>query len=146
MHRAQQLVRQLSAAPRKLPKLHRTLAARRSFSYSDEFKASISEPARFWAEKARQRAWLEQPPQNQILTQDVNGIDRWFSGGKLNQSYLALDHHVKTGRGQQTALIFDSPVTGTKAFYTYSQLRDEVARLAGLLRNKFNVQKGDRER
>ena len=58
---------------------------------------------------------------------------RWFSGGKLNTCYNALDVHVEQGRGEQAALIYDSPVTDTQRTYSYTQLRDTVAKLAGAM-------------
>ncbi|MFZ5601832.1 MAG: AMP-binding protein, partial [Pseudomonadota bacterium] len=109
--------------------------------YQAEYQASISNPAAFWAEKARDIAWFK-PPQT-ILSQDANGMDRWFADGELNTAYLALDHHVAEGRGEQCALIYDSPVTGAKKTYSYRALRDEVARFAGVLRAQ-GVGKGDR--
>ncbi len=68
---------------------------------------------------------------------------RWFTGGELNTSFNALDRHVRDGRGEQAALIYDSPVTGTSRTYTYRELLDEVARFAGVLRG-LGVGKGDR--
>src|ERR1700704_3703381 len=68
---------------------------------------------------------------------------RWFAGGVLNTCYNALDLHVDRGRGKQTALIHDSPVTQTIRAFTYFELRDEVARFAGALRRQ-GVEKGDR--
>src|SRR5262249_10564624 len=68
---------------------------------------------------------------------------RWFSGGVLNTCYNALDRHVDSGRGEQLALIYDSPVTGTIERYTYRQLRDAVARFAGMLEQQ-GIRKGDR--
>ena len=70
------------------------------------------------------------------------GFYRWFRGGKLNTSYLALDVHVEQGRGDQPALIYDSPVTSTQRVYTYRQLLSNVARFAGAL-TQLGVQKGD---
>jgi propionyl-CoA synthetase len=67
---------------------------------------------------------------------------RWFTGGRLNTCYNALDLHVEQGRGEQDALIYDSPVTGTVQRFTYSELRDEVALFAGALRN-LGVERGD---
>ncbi len=109
--------------------------------YREEYQASIDDPEGFWRRQAEKLEWFE-PPQ-QILSQDDNGFYRWFKGGKLNTSYLALDAHINAGRGDQTALIYDSPVTATKARYTFHELRDEVARLAGALRD-LGVSKGDR--
>ena len=68
---------------------------------------------------------------------------RWFSDGELNTCFNALDRHVRDGRGDQAALIYDSPVTGTARRYTYRELLDEVARMAGVLRD-IGVTKGDR--
>ncbi len=110
-------------------------------TYIAEYSKSIETPELFWAEKAAEIAWYRQP--ETILSQDSNGIDRWFADGELNTSYLALDYHVENGRGEQAALIFDSPVTGHKQRYTYTELRDEVAKFAGVLRDK-GVGKGDR--
>lgn len=110
-------------------------------SYQSEYQASIDNPAAFWAEKARAIAWFTPPAT--ILSQDANGMDRWFADGELNTAYLALDHHVAEGRSAQRALIYDSPVSGAKKTYTYRELRDEVARFAGVLRAQ-GVEKGDR--
>ena len=68
---------------------------------------------------------------------------RWFADGTLNTCFNALDRHVRDGRGNQAALIYDSPVTGIRRTYTYTELRDEVARFAGVLR-ALGVDKGDR--
>ena len=77
------------------------------------------------------------------MEQDGNGAWRWFRGGKTNTCWLALDRHVEAGRGEQTALIYDSPVTGTVTRHSYAQLRDRAARVAGGLK-ALGVGKGDR--
>ncbi len=110
-------------------------------SYRDEYKKSIETPEAFWAEKAMAVEWFKKP--ETILSQDENGIYRWFADGEMNTAYLALDYHVENGRAEQDALIFDSPVTGSKVRYTYRQLRDEVAKFAGVLKAQ-GVEKGDR--
>ena len=110
-------------------------------SYQDEYQASIDNPAAFWAEKARQIDWYK-PPTN-VLSVDEHGIDRWFADGELNTCYLALDYHVDNGRADQTALIYDSPVTNQQKKFTYRELRDEVALCAGMLK-AHGVEKGDR--
>jgi propionyl-CoA synthetase len=110
-------------------------------SYLDEYRASIDDPVTFWADKARAIAWFKPP--SLTLSQDDNGMDRWFADGELNTAYLALDHHVNEGRGAVTALIYDSPVTGVQQRYSYSELRDAVARFAGVLQAQ-GVCKGDR--
>jgi propionyl-CoA synthetase len=110
-------------------------------SYQEEYQASIDNPAAFWAEKARQIDWYK-PPTN-VLSVDEDGIDRWFADGELNTCYLALDYHVDNGRAEQTALIYDSPVTDQQKKFTYRELRDEVALCAGMLK-AHGVGKGDR--
>lgn len=110
-------------------------------SYLTEYKASITTPEEFWASKASQLEWFK--PASQILSKDENGIDRWFADGEMNTSFMALDHHVACGNGERVALIYDSPVTGTKAKYTYREMRDWVAKFAGVLQN-HGVTKGDR--
>ncbi|MCL6414663.1 propionyl-CoA synthetase [Aestuariirhabdus sp. Z084] len=110
-------------------------------SYHEEYAYSIENPEGFWKEKAEGINWFKSP-QN-ILSQDDNGIDRWFADGELNTAYLALDYHVENGRGEQTALIYDSPVTGKKRQYSYNQLLDEVSRTAGMLA-ELGVGHGDR--
>lgn len=110
-------------------------------SYKEEYRRSIETPEAFWAEKAENVKWFKKP--ETILSKDENGIDRWFADGEMNTAYLALDYHVESGRGDQDALIFDSPVTDTKQRYTYSELRDAVAKFAGVLKAQ-GVEKGDR--
>lgn len=111
-------------------------------SYQTLYESSLAQPAAFWRTQAREIDWFEFPG-DEILTQDEHGFYRWFAGGKLNTCHLALDFHVANGRGQQTALIYDSPVTKTFQRYTYRELLDETARFAGLLTN-LGVSKGDR--
>ena len=110
-------------------------------NYSDFYQASINNPEAFWAEQAQAIQWHKQP--EEILSLDENGFYRWYKGGQMNTCYLAIDQHVESGRGQQTALIYDSPVTNTIKKYTYADLQTEVSKLAGALQ-KFGVQKGDR--
>jgi propionyl-CoA synthetase len=108
--------------------------------YTEHHRRSIAEPAQYWAEQAQQVAWFR-PPEN-ILQTLPDGTHRWFADGQLNTCYLALDYQIEQGRGEQRALIYDSPVTGRQAIYTFNELRDEVALLAGLLR-QLGVGKGD---
>ena len=110
-------------------------------SYLDIYQRSIEQPERFWREQAEQIKWYEFP--ETILSQDEHGFYRWFSGGKLNTSYLALDVHIEEGRGGQLAMIYDSPTTNTQQKFTFLELRDEVAKFAGGLKN-LGVEKGDR--
>lgn len=110
-------------------------------SYQSEYRESIENPEGFWAEKAADLPWYTQP-QN-ILTTDENGIQRWFADGEMNTAYMALDHHVESGRGDQAAVIYDSPVTGVKRQLSYREMRDQVAKFAGVLKAQ-GVVKGDR--
>ncbi len=104
-------------------------------------QASIDDPETFWLDAARAIDWHRSP--TRALDSSVAPIYRWFPDGELNVSANALDRHVAAGRGEQAALIYDSPVTGTVRSYTYRQLRDEVARFAGVLA-ALGVGKGDR--
>ena len=106
-----------------------------------EYERSLENPASFWEKQAGQLPWLEQP--TDILSQDANGTIRWFAGGLTNTCWLALDRHCDEGRQDQTALIYDSPVTGQIQHFSFRELRDLVARAAGMLRAQ-GVEKGDR--
>lgn len=110
-------------------------------SYNQNYKHSIQNPESFWKEQAEQLDWFTFP--ESILSHDEDGLSRWYQGGKLNTSYLALDYHVAQGRGEQVALIYDSPVTNKKEKYTYDELLDKVSKFAGALK-KVGVNKGDR--
>jgi len=110
-------------------------------TYKDEYQASIDNPQAFWAEKAAELDWYK--PSTDVLTTDEHGINRWFADGELNTCHLALDFHVDNGRGDQTALIYDSPVTDQQKKFSFRELRDEVARCAGMLK-AHGVEKGDR--
>ncbi|CAM5347258.1 propionyl-CoA synthetase [Alishewanella longhuensis] len=109
-------------------------------SYLQEYQASVSDPAAFWGAKAAKLAWFKKPTQT---LSEQEGQYQWFADGELNTSYLALDYHIEQGRGQQCALIYDSPVTGSKQRFSYLELRDAVARFAGVLKAN-GVNKGDR--
>ncbi len=110
-------------------------------SYQQEYDRSMQDPEGFWRDQAKALEWFKFP--QQILTRDDDGLGYWFADGEMNTAYMALDHHVKNGRGGQTALIYDSPVTDTKKKYSYAELTDEVARTAGMLAD-LGVVKGDR--
>lgn len=109
--------------------------------YTVMHRQSVLFPVEFWEQEARKIDWFEFP--QKIHSKDSYELDRWFEGGKLNTSYLALDRHVESGRGSQPALIWDSPVTENQKVYTYTELRDAVALFAGGLRN-LGVEMGDR--
>ena len=108
--------------------------------YDDIYKKSIEQPEEFWGEAAKDIHWFKE--WDKVLTPE-DGYYRWFKGGKLNTCYNALDFHIENGLGDQLALIYDSPVTNTKEQYTYSELRDRVAKVASIL-SANGVEKGDR--
>ncbi len=109
--------------------------------YQIAFDRSINSPNEFWGEAAEDISWVKR--WDKVLDDSNPPFYRWFTGGQLNTCYNALDYHVENGRGDQAALIYDSPVTDTIKSYTYAALRDEVALFAGALKNQ-GVQKGDR--
>ncbi|MCM0611762.1 propionyl-CoA synthetase [Marinobacter sediminum] len=109
--------------------------------YHSEFRRSIDQPDTFWREQAEQIDWFE-PPKT-IWQPTDNGHGQWFPDGVLNSSDVALDANIRAGRGDQTALIYDSPVTNTKRSYTYQELTDAVALFAGALKDR-GITKGDR--
>ena len=109
--------------------------------FAEVHARSLSDPESFWAEAAEAIHWTKR--WDRVLDDSNPPSYRWFTGGELNTCYNALDLHVETGRGDQPALIYDSPVTGSKRTYTYTELRDEVARFAGVLAG-LGVRKGDR--
>jgi acyl-coenzyme A synthetase/AMP-(fatty) acid ligase len=110
-------------------------------NYQDFYNKSIREPETFWKEQAKKIAWYHFP--ETILSKDENENFRWFADGELNTCYLAVDYHVEQGRGDQTAIIYDSPVTGKKEKISFTELKDQVAKTAGGLK-ELGVGKGDR--
>ncbi|MBU8823506.1 propionyl-CoA synthetase [Mycolicibacterium goodii] len=108
--------------------------------YRALFESSITDPATFWADAAKAVTWTRDP--QRILDDSNPPFYRWFPDAELNTCANALDRHVSE-RGDQAALIYDSPVTGTKRTYTYRELRDATAKFAGALRS-LGVEKGDR--
>ncbi|GEK72932.1 hypothetical protein HHA04nite_14760 [Halomonas halophila] len=110
-------------------------------SYRSEFQRSIQHPEAFWAEQAERLPWVAPP--TRILEYDEQGHARWYADGELNLCHAALDHHIEQGRGEQAALLWDSPVSGGKLRLSYAELRDRVARFAGALRD-LGVEQGDR--
>jgi propionyl-CoA synthetase len=109
--------------------------------YKAIYQASLNDPDTFWGEAATKLEWDK--PWDKVLDMDAKPVPKWFVGGQLNTCYNAVDRHVKAGRGDQTALIYDSPVTDQKKTYTYSELQAAVAAFAGALRAR-GVGKGDR--
>ncbi len=110
-------------------------------AYDVAFERSMKDPEGFWGEAAEDCHWYKK--WDKVLDDSNKPFYRWFVGGEINTCYNALDYHVDNGRGDQLALIYDSPVTDTIRKYTYTELRDEVAKFAGVLVDQ-GVQKGDR--
>jgi propionyl-CoA synthetase len=110
-------------------------------AYSEAYRRSLAEPEAFWLAAAEKISWTKAP--ERALDDSNPPFYRWFPDAELNTSYNALDRHVEAGRGDQAALIWDSPVTGQQRTYTYEELRDTVARFAGAL-SSLGVTKGDR--
>jgi propionyl-CoA synthetase len=102
---------------------------------------SLTDPEGFWAEAAAAVDWME--PWARVLDDGNAPFYRWFPGAMLNTCHNAVDRHVAQGRGDQAAIIHDSPVTGTVTTISYTELRDRVARFAGALKD-LGVSKGDR--
>lgn len=109
-------------------------------AYRRVFSAARDTPETFWSEAGQSVHWFE--PWTKTLHVVDPVFPEWFSGGKLNMCYNTVDRHVESGRGDQPAIIYDSPVTGTKQIITYRELQHQVSRLAGVL-VKNGVQKGD---
>ncbi len=112
-----------------------------SGKYDAVYRRSLEDPSGFWADAADGIDWVKR--WDRVLDDRNPPFYRWFSGGVLNTCWNCLDRHVDQGRGDQTALIYDSPVTQTVRKYSYRALRDEVAHFAGALAG-LGVVKGDR--
>ena len=111
-------------------------------AYDEAYRRSLDDPEAFWAEAAEGIDWHKS--WDRVLDDSNAPFTRWFAGAECNTCYNALDRHVDGGRGDQAALIYDSPVTGgVVKTYTYRQLRDEAALFAGVLKS-LGVSKGDR--
>ncbi len=110
-------------------------------SYQDVYARWKSDPEAFWMEAAKGITWNQAP--TKALSDLGEGLYEWFSDSMVNTCYNAVDRHVENGRGEQTAIIYDSPITHTKREISYVELRNRVATLAGALRAK-GIEKGDR--
>lgn len=109
---------------------------------------SLNDPESFWAEQASHLSWHKKPSSTLVRSKKTlkSGTTHahweWFAGGEISTCYNCVDRHVEAGNGDQTAIIFDSPVTKTKEKYTYSRLLSEVETFAGVLREE-GVKRGD---
>ena len=108
--------------------------------YRDVYNRSISDPSGFWADEARSIDWIV-PPKT-VFDPALGVYGRWFPDGTVNTCYNAVDRHAEA-HPDRTAIIHDSPITGTKRNVSYAEFRDEVATLAAVLQD-FGVKKGDR--
>ena len=109
--------------------------------YHEVFAAWRKDPEAFWAEAAKGVSWYRS--WDKVLDPYAGQYGRWFVGAECNTAYNCLDRHVEAGHGARKALIYDSPVTKSQRTYTYAELTDEVATLAGVLAD-LGVKKGDR--
>ncbi|MEO4043866.1 propionyl-CoA synthetase [Hoeflea sp. CAU 1731] len=109
--------------------------------YPSEYRRWSEDPEAFWAEAAKAIDWFE--PWDSVFDAQAGVYGRWFNGAKTNTCYNCVDRHIQNGRGDRTALIYDSPITGAKKAFTFLDLRDEVATLAAVIRD-LGVSKGDR--
>jgi propionyl-CoA synthetase len=109
--------------------------------YDDVYARSIQDPIDFWAEAAEEIHWYRK--WDKVLDESRKPFYRWFTGGQVNTCYNAIDRHVANGRGSQTALIYDSPVTNTIQSFTFNELQARIATCAGALA-ALGVSKGDR--
>lgn len=108
-----------------------------SEAYTREWRDSIDKPEHFWSRAAQAVEWISAP------ATAYSESEGWFPGGALNTAHNCVDRHVAAGRGDATAVIYDSPVTDTIARYSYAELQHEVGRVAAMLA-RIGVGKGDR--
>jgi len=109
--------------------------------YDKAYEQSMNDPDGFWGNVAEECHWYKK--WDKVLDDSNKPFYRWFTGAETNTCYNAVDLHVDNGIGDQNAIIYDSPVTDTIKKYTYSELKDIVAKFAGVLKSK-GVEKGDR--
>jgi propionyl-CoA synthetase len=110
-------------------------------NWDEQYRISLEDPQSFWATAAQAIDWYR--PWDAVLDSSNPPFYRWFKGGELNSCYNALDRHVERGRGDQKALIYDSPVTGTSESYTFRELLHFTEKFSGVLA-AHGVLKGDR--
>ena len=109
-------------------------------AYESTYRRSLEDREAFWREAAAAVDWHSEP--QRVLDDSRPPFYRWFPDGVLNTCANAVDRHADGGRADQAALVYDSPVTGTIRVFTYAELRDEVATLAGALA-RLGVGAGD---
>lgn len=108
--------------------------------YEELYQQSIANKEEFWKEQADKLSWFEKP--ETILSQNNSGLHQWFADGRINMSYLCLDQQIEEGRGNQTAIIYDSPAFNCIKHISYNELLDNVSKFASGLLN-LGVKQGD---
>ena len=111
-----------------------------SQKYKDIYSQSINNKEEFWKNISEDVFWYKKP--SKILNSNNPPFYKWYEDGITNTCYNALDHHVDQGKGEKTAIIYDSPITGIKKKISYKELKNQVALFAGALK-KQGVDKGD---
>ena len=109
--------------------------------YNEIYQKSIKNREDFWREIANDIFWYKKP--SKILNTNNPPFYKWFEDGVTNTCYNAIDVHIDNGKGNKTALIYDSPITKSKTKFTYSELREKISKFAGALNNQ-GIKKGDR--
>jgi len=110
-------------------------------TYAQAYGDWARDPVAWWAAEAQGITWSK--PWDTVFDPSLGAFGQWFAGGEMNTCYNCLDRHVEAGHGDRAALIFDSPMTGTKRRYTYQEVLTETAKIAGALAG-FGVRRGDR--
>ena len=109
--------------------------------YPAVYEAWKQDPEAFWAEAAKQVEWSK--PYDKVFDPDLGNHGQWFVGGECNNCHNAVDRHIAAGRGDQLAIIYDSPITDSQKKFTYNQVLEEVSAMAAVLADN-GVEKGDR--
>ena len=117
------------------------MEARIGSRYREVYERSRRDPEGFWAEAASDIDWYQ--PAKKVFDPNAGVYGHWFVGATCNTCFNAVDRHVASGRGAQPAILYDSPVTGSKRTFTYAQLLAEVGALAAILQ-ELGVERGDR--
>src|SRR5262245_57844011 len=123
-------------------RLRRIAMDARTSRYHEVYARWQRDPEGFWGEAAAEIDWIEPP--KKVFDPSAGVYGRWFVGGVCNTCWNAVDRHVEAGRGEQVAIIYDSPVANTKQTITYAALQTKTEILAGILEKDFGVAKGDR--
>ena len=111
-----------------------------SSNFNKIYEESLKNPEQFWKEISEEIFWFKKP--TKILSKDNPPFYKWFTDGVTNTCYSALEVNIDQGRGDKTALIYDSPITGNKKQFTYKELKAQVSKFAGALSN-HGINKGD---